>query len=143
MLQLAAYHPSQPAAAAASSVLPAAVAHAAAAIAGRDPDAAFLYDPSLAGLPAERLRAALAAWAEVAYAVNANAGAPVVAALALEVDGWQIAPVGELQAVRARDVVVFPDAGSYGWEFALQQLLGHLPARRFVVDAASPQKEFT
>jgi diaminopimelate decarboxylase len=139
MLQQAAYHPSQPAAAAASSGLPATVAHAAASIAGRDPDAASLDDRSIAGLRAERLRAALPAWAEVAYAVKANTCEPVVAALALEALAHHVA--GE--RLRAGDVVVFPDAGSYGWAFALQQFLAHLPARRFVVDAASPQKEFT
>ena len=122
MLQ-AAYHPSQPAAAVASSVLRAPVAHAAAAIAGRDPDAALLHDASIAGLRAERLRAAVA--------------------VALEVGGWQSLPFRELAAVRAGDAVVLADAESYGWEFALQQFLGHVPARRFVVDAASPQKELT
>jgi len=44
--------------------------------------------------------------------------------------------------LRAGDVVVFPDAGSYGWEFALQQFLGHPPALHVVVDTACPpQKE--
>jgi diaminopimelate decarboxylase len=32
--------------------------------------------------------------------------------------------------VRAGDVVVFPMAGSYGWEFAMPEFLGHPPARR-------------
>jgi 2-[(L-alanin-3-ylcarbamoyl)methyl]-2-hydroxybutanedioate decarboxylase len=35
--------------------------------------------------------------------------------------------------VRAGDVVVFPDAGSYGWEFAMPDFLGHPRARRLVV----------
>jgi diaminopimelate decarboxylase len=39
-----------------------------------------------------------------------------------------------IDVLRAGDVLVFPNAGSYGWEFALQQFLGHPPARRLVVD---------
>ncbi|MEX2291478.1 MAG: alanine racemase [Mycobacteriales bacterium] len=35
--------------------------------------------------------------------------------------------------IRAGDVVVFPQAGAYGWEFALQPFLGHPPATRAVV----------
>ena len=35
--------------------------------------------------------------------------------------------------VRAGDLVVFPQAGAYGWEFALQAFLGHPPATRDVV----------
>ncbi|WNV73585.1 alanine racemase [Geodermatophilus sp. DSM 44513] len=37
--------------------------------------------------------------------------------------------------VRAGDLVVFPRAGAYGWEFALQAFLGHPPATRDVVAA--------
>lgn len=46
-----------------------------------------------------------------------------------------------VERLRAGDVVVFPNAGSYGWEFALQRFLGHPPARRIVVGAASTAKE--
>ncbi|SNR64694.1 alanine racemase [Blastococcus mobilis] len=35
--------------------------------------------------------------------------------------------------VRAGDLVVIPQAGAYGWEFALQSFLGHPPATRDVV----------
>jgi 2-[(L-alanin-3-ylcarbamoyl)methyl]-2-hydroxybutanedioate decarboxylase len=35
--------------------------------------------------------------------------------------------------VRAGDVVVFPMAGSYGYEFAMPEFLGHPPAERHVV----------
>lgn len=35
--------------------------------------------------------------------------------------------------VRAGDLAVFPQAGAYGWEFALQPFLGHPPATRSVV----------
>ncbi|MDQ4008866.1 MAG: alanine racemase [Actinomycetota bacterium] len=35
--------------------------------------------------------------------------------------------------VRAGDLVVFPDAGSYGWEFAMPSFLGHPPAERTVL----------
>ncbi|SDN74577.1 alanine racemase [Geodermatophilus sp. DSM 45219] len=37
--------------------------------------------------------------------------------------------------VRAGDLVVVPQAGAYGWEFALQSFLGHPPATRDVVPA--------
>ncbi|RZU30723.1 alanine racemase [Blastococcus saxobsidens] len=37
--------------------------------------------------------------------------------------------------VRAGDLVVIPQAGAYGWEFALQSFLGHPPATRDVVPA--------
>lgn len=35
--------------------------------------------------------------------------------------------------VRPGDLVVLPQAGAYGWEFALQPFLGHPPATREVV----------
>ena len=37
--------------------------------------------------------------------------------------------------VRAGDLVVVPQAGAYGWEFALKSFLGHPPATRDVVPA--------
>ncbi|EEP70105.1 diaminopimelate decarboxylase [Micromonospora sp. ATCC 39149] len=37
--------------------------------------------------------------------------------------------------VRAGDLVVFPDAGSYGWEFALPEFLGHPRAERWTLDS--------
>lgn len=40
-----------------------------------------------------------------------------------------------VEAVRAGDLVVFPDAGSYGWEFALPEFLGHPRAPRWTLDA--------
>jgi diaminopimelate decarboxylase len=40
--------------------------------------------------------------------------------------------------VRAGDLAVFPQAGAYGWEFALQPFLGHPPATRAVVRPATP-----
>jgi diaminopimelate decarboxylase len=43
-----------------------------------------------------------------------------------------------VQRVRAGDLVVLPQAGAYGWEFALQPFLGHPPATREVVAAAAP-----
>jgi len=36
--------------------------------------------------------------------------------------------------IRPGDIVVFPRAGSYGWEVALQEFLGHPHARRVAVD---------
>ena len=35
--------------------------------------------------------------------------------------------------IRAGDVVVFPDAGSYGWEFAMPHFLGHPAAGRTIL----------
>jgi 2-[(L-alanin-3-ylcarbamoyl)methyl]-2-hydroxybutanedioate decarboxylase len=35
--------------------------------------------------------------------------------------------------VRVGDLLVFPDAGSYGWEFAMPEFLGHPPAHRHTV----------
>ncbi|MDK3256676.1 alanine racemase [Blastococcus capsensis] len=40
--------------------------------------------------------------------------------------------------VRAGDLVVVPQAGAYGWEFALQSFLGHPPATRDVVAHPHP-----
>ena len=36
-------------------------------------------------------------------------------------------------SVRAGDLVVFPMAGSYGWEFAMPAFLGHPPATRSLI----------
>lgn len=101
MLQLHAAHPSQRAASLPLAALPAAVRRAAASLADPVPEAAFVYDPPIAALRAARLRAALPAWVEIAYAVKANAFEPVVAALAAEVDGFDVSSVGELRVVRA------------------------------------------
>jgi diaminopimelate decarboxylase len=38
--------------------------------------------------------------------------------------------------VRAGDLVVFPNAGSYGWEFAMPDFLGHPRARRIALSRA-------
>jgi 2-[(L-alanin-3-ylcarbamoyl)methyl]-2-hydroxybutanedioate decarboxylase len=79
----------------------------------------------------------------------------------LPVDGWPydfdrpeaadatVTVVGELcttedtlvrdvrvERVRAGDLLVFPDAGSYGWEFAMPGFLGHPPAQRHTVGFA-------
>lgn len=40
-----------------------------------------------------------------------------------------------VDTVRAGDLVVVPRAGAYGWEFALQQFLGHPPPTRSVTTA--------
>lgn len=101
MLQLAPARPAQPTAALPFSALPREVGRAAASLAGPAHEAAFLYDPAIAARRAARLRAALPAWVEIAYAVKANAFEPVVAALASEVDGMEVASVGELRTVRA------------------------------------------
>lgn len=41
-----------------------------------------------------------------------------------------------LERVRVGDVLVFPQAGAYGYEFALRDFLGHPPPTRTVLDAA-------
>jgi diaminopimelate decarboxylase len=41
-----------------------------------------------------------------------------------------------VERIRAGDIVVFPRAGSYGWEVALQEFLGHPRAPRLTVDVA-------
>jgi 2-[(L-alanin-3-ylcarbamoyl)methyl]-2-hydroxybutanedioate decarboxylase len=38
-----------------------------------------------------------------------------------------------VERLRAGDLVVFPMAGSYGWEFAMPRFLGHPPAERWTV----------
>lgn len=83
-----------------ASDLPAAVVSAATLLSGGASDAAYFYDPTIAAARAAQLRAALPPWAEVAFAVKANAFAPVLAALAAEVDGFDVASVAELEAVQ-------------------------------------------
>ncbi|WP_243087927.1 type III PLP-dependent enzyme [Streptomyces sp. 891-h] len=39
----------------------------------------------------------------------------------------------KVDRVRAGDLVVFPDAGSYGWEFAMHSFLGHPVAERLLL----------
>ncbi|MBO8183933.1 type III PLP-dependent enzyme [Streptomyces spirodelae] len=39
----------------------------------------------------------------------------------------------KVDRVRAGDLVVFPDAGSYGWEFAMHSFLGHPVAQRLLL----------
>jgi diaminopimelate decarboxylase len=41
----------------------------------------------------------------------------------------------QVERIRAGDHIVFPQAGSYGWEFAMHQFLGHPPARRVALGA--------
>lgn len=64
-------------------------------------EAAFLYDPAVAAARAARLRVALPPWVELAYAVKANVYGPVLAAIGKEVDGFEVASLGEVAAVRA------------------------------------------
>ncbi|HWI07189.1 MAG TPA: alanine racemase [Solirubrobacteraceae bacterium] len=101
MFQLDAPDATQPLAAPPPSALPHAIARTAASLGGPAADAAFLYAPSIAANRAARLRAVLPGWVEIAYAVKANAFEPVVAALAAEVDGFDVSSAGELQVVRA------------------------------------------
>lgn len=98
---LAAARPQTPTAAWDADALPSAVAAAARTLAGDPGQAAFLYDPALAAQRAARLRRALPVWAELAYAVKANAFAPVLAALGQEVDGFEVASIAELDAATA------------------------------------------
>src|SRR6266508_417667 len=68
---------------------------------GDCPVSAFVYDPAAAGRRARALRAVLPGWAEVYYAVKANGFPPVLAALATEVDGFEVASVSEIDLARA------------------------------------------
>ena len=92
--------PSRSTPALSTSALPPAVVRAAARLAPRG-EAAFLYDPAVAAARAARLKAALPPWVELAYAVKANAHGPVLAAIGEQVDGFEVASVGEVAAVRA------------------------------------------
>jgi diaminopimelate decarboxylase len=55
------------------------------------PVSAYIYRPEVAAERAAQLRGALPAWAEVFYAVKANAFPPVVRALAGIVEGFEVA----------------------------------------------------
>ncbi|MCC3768933.1 alanine racemase [Streptomyces sp. UNOC14_S4] len=68
---------------------------------GDEPLSAFVYEPRRAARAAAELRAALPEWAEVCYAVKANAFPAVLGALAPAVDGFDVSSLGELRAVRA------------------------------------------
>jgi diaminopimelate decarboxylase len=48
-----------------------------------------------------------------------------------------------VRAVRAGDLLVFPDAGSYGWEFALPEFLGHPRAQRWTLGRVSAGQKVT
>ena len=65
------------------------------------PQAAYLYDPAIAARRARALRQALPGWADLAFAVKANGFAPVLTALAREVDGFEVSSVNELDAALA------------------------------------------
>lgn len=97
---LAPVRPATPVPALRADALPPAVRAAAAALAA-DGEAGFLYDPEVAAARAARLRRALPDWVDVAFAAKANGYAPVLAALAPEVDGFEIASVVELDAALA------------------------------------------
>lgn len=61
------------------------------------PVSAYVYCPDVAASRAARLRNALPTWAEVFYAVKANAFPPVVRALAGIVDGFEVASQQEAE----------------------------------------------
>lgn len=58
---------------------------------GDAPVSTYLYCPDIAARQAGRLRAALPDWADLFYAVKANSFPPVLAALAGEVEGFEVA----------------------------------------------------
>ncbi len=62
-----------------------------------EPLAVFVYDTTAAAAQARRLVAALPDWAEVFYAVKANAYPPVLRALASEVAGFEVASAQEAE----------------------------------------------
>lgn len=72
---------------------------------------AYLYDLTQVAANARRLREVLPDWAEVFYAVKANSFAPVLAALAVDVDGFEVSSITEIErasAVGARLVASGP-----------------------------------
>lgn len=74
----------------------------AALLAGAGPVSAYVYDPAVAADAAARLRAVMPDWAEVFYAVKANAYPPVLEALAAGgVDGYEVASLREVDAAAA------------------------------------------
>lgn len=81
--------------------LPPHVAAATATLPGDDAQAAYFYDPTIAARRARALRKALPEWADLAFAVKANGFAPVLAALAHEVDGFEVSSAAELRAAMA------------------------------------------
>ncbi len=80
--------------------MPAHVASATAALVPED-EAAYFYDPGIAARRARALKDCLPEWAELAFAVKANGFAPVLSALAREVDGFEVSSASELRAVEA------------------------------------------
>lgn len=76
-----------------AGTLPMAVRAAVAAL-GR-PASAYLYDPAVAATRAATLCAALPPWMDVLYAVKANSFPPVLDALAVVVDGFEVASAAE------------------------------------------------
>ncbi|HET9517213.1 MAG TPA: alanine racemase, partial [Actinoplanes sp.] len=94
--------PSAAAPALPASSLPLAVrAHLTGLAARQEPVSGYLYDPAVAAARADALRGALPDWADICYAVKANAYPPVLAALAGHVDGFEVASATE--ATLARD----------------------------------------
>jgi diaminopimelate decarboxylase len=64
-------------------------------------DGGYLYLPEVAAARAAGLRAVLPDWGRLCFAVKANSFPPVLAALAAEVDGFEVASAAEVAAVRA------------------------------------------
>lgn len=89
-------HPPIPLRALPAAALPEAIAAAAAAVSSED--AAYFYDPDVAANRARALRDCLPDWAELAFAVKANAFTPVLSALGSVVDGFEVSSVSELRA---------------------------------------------
>jgi diaminopimelate decarboxylase len=73
------------------------------------------------------------------YARPEAAGVPVTVVGELCTPEDTLARDVTVERLRAGDLVVFPMAGSYGWEFAMPAFLGHPPAERWTVtDVRSP-----
>lgn len=73
---------------------------------GDGPVSAYLYDVGVAGRRAELLRDALPEWAEVFYAVKANAFPPVLRGLATAVEGFEVSSLREAELARAAAAAV-------------------------------------
>lgn len=78
--------------------------------AGDQPVSAYVYDLAMAQGRARDLRAVLPDWAGACYAVKANGFPPLLAALAAEVDGFEVASAREIDLAHAAAL----DAGRAG-----------------------------
>ena len=71
-----------------------------------EPVCAYLYDLAHLRRRADTLRRCLPAQCKLFYAIKANSDAPILQALLHRSDGFEVASLGEIEAVRAIDGAV-------------------------------------